>query len=339
LNIQTNTDLRQNTIYQQQIWNYVDGGETGLLLTHGATVTTQAQWGISCHRTTSNSGELIFRTRTASAENKNRLVIDNSGNLIPGADSSQDFGTSAKRWQNSYVDIGIFTDSVRIADGSANKEADIHFRGGGTGNSGGKNFRIGSNIGGGIDTWSIYASETNGSSDWKSLASPAQAPALSIQGTNNRVAINTTQFSGTDNTDPNNPENRNYILNVQGDMNLNGILYQDNAEFVTSRWTEAATTNINANIKDIYRLSAVGINNSSPTYALDVDGDINLTGAFRVGGTAQWIDSAGIIRVSNTVISENVTIPGSTIASSQGPITITNTFTVVINSGAEWSIN
>jgi hypothetical protein len=339
LNIQTNTDLRQNTIYQQQIWNYVDGGETGLLLTHGATVTTQAQWGISCHRTTSNSGELIFRTRTASAENKNRLVIDNSGNLIPGADSSQDFGTSAKRWQNSYVDIGIFTDSVRIADGSANKEADIHFRGGGTGNSGGKNFRIGSNIGGGIDTWSIYASETNGSSDWKSLASPAQAPALSIQGTNNRVAINTTQFSGTDNTDPNNPENRNYILNVQGDMNLNGILYQDNAEFVTSRWTEASTTNINANIKDIYRLSAVGINNSSPTYALDVDGDINLTGAFRVGGTAQWIDSAGIIRVSNTVISENVTIPGSTIASSQGPITITNTFTVVINSGAEWSIN
>jgi hypothetical protein len=122
-------------------------------------------------------------------------------------------------------------------------------------------------------------------------------------------------------------------------MNLNGILYQDNAEFVTSRWTEASTTNINANIKDIYRLSAVGINNSSPTYALDVDGDINLTGAFRVGGTAQWIDSAGIIRVSNTVISENVTIPGSTIASSQGPITITNTFTVVINSGAEWSIN
>ena len=339
LNIQTNTDLLQVGIYQQQIWNYVNGGESGLLLTHGATVTTQAQWGISCHRTADNSGELIFRTRSAAAANADRLVISNSGDLIPGADSDQDFGSSAKRWQNSYVDISHVTDSVRIADGSTNKEADIHLRGGGTGVNGGRNFRLGSNIGGGVDTFSIYASQTNGSDDWKSLANPAQAPAISIQGTNNRVAINTTAFSGTDNTDPQNPQNRDYILNVQGDMNLNGILYQDNAEFVTSRWTEATGNIINTNIKDIYRLSAVGINQSNPQYALDVNGDINLTGAFRVGGTAQWIDTQGIIKVTNTTISEDVTIPGSTIAYSQGPITVASTYTVIINSGAEWSIN
>lgn len=338
LNIQTNTDLLQNTIYQQQIWNYVNGGETGLLLTHGASITTQAQWGISCHRTANNSGELIFRTRTASAENADRLVIDNTGNLIPGADSAQDIGTDSKRWQTSYIDIGTFTNSLRISDGSTNREADIHFRGGGTGATGGKNFRVGSNIGGGIDTWSIYASQTNGNDDWKSLANPAQAPALSIQGTNNRVAINTTQFSGTDNTDVNNPVNRNYILNVQGDMNLNGILYQDNAEFVTSRWTEGTGNIINSNIKDIYRLSAVGINQSNPQYALDVNGDQNITGKLYINGVAQWLDNGGIIRSAANNVDESVAIPSGQTAVSFGRIELNTNRTITIGSGAVWKI-
>jgi len=338
LDIQTNTDLLQVGIYQQQIWNYVNTGETGLLLTHGATVTTQAQWGISCHRTTDNSGELIFRTRTASAENADKLVIDNTGNLIPGADSAQDFGTSSKRWQNSYADIGVFTDSVRISDGAANKEADIHFRGGGTGASGGKNFRIGSNIGGGVDTWSVYASETNGDDDWKSLATTPLPPALSIQGTNNRVAINTTLFSGTDNTDPENPENRDYILNINGDVNLDGQLFQNNAEFVTSRWTEADSNIVNANIKDIYRLSAVGINNASPQYALDIDGDQNITGKLYINGVAQWLDAGGIIRSAANNVDENVAIPAGQTAVSFGRIELNTTRTITIGSGAVWKI-
>ena len=51
----------------------------------------------------------------------------------------------------------------------------------------------------------------------------------------NAVSINTTATSGTD---PTNNTVRNYKLNIQGDVNFNGTLYQDNQEFVTSRWTD-----------------------------------------------------------------------------------------------------
>ena len=57
-------------------------------------------------------------------------------------------------------------------------------------------------------------------------------------------------------------------------MNLNGQFFQNNAEFVTSRWTEAS------NNTDIYRLSKVGINKADPAYTLDCNGDFNVTGAF-----------------------------------------------------------
>ena len=147
----------------------------------------------------------------------------------------------------------------------------------------------------------IYSSVSNGDVDWKSLASPAQPPALSIKGATNRVGINTTSTSGTDTTvSPN--VNRNYILNVQGDMNLNGQFFQNNAEFVTSRWTEAT------NGTDIYRLSKVGINKADPAYTLDCNGDFNVTGAFYVNGTVRWIDQGGIINIAGTTIDENLTL-------------------------------
>ena len=265
----SSSDLTQSC-FQQQIWNYNDLSETGLLLSHGATVIAQAQWGISVHKTANYSGELIFRTRTASAESNERLKITNSGDLLPGATNAQDFGSTALKWANIYSNISHIKSSVRVGDGSANAEADIQFRGGGADPGGGRAFRLGSNIGDGADVFSIYASVTAGGTDWKSLVTPdALPPALAIRGSDNRVGINTNVFSGVDTSlTPN--VNRNYILNVQGDMNLNGQFFQNNEEFVTSRWTEAT------NQLDIYRLSKVGIQAEDPTKELVVGGDIEI---------------------------------------------------------------
>ena len=121
-------------------------------------------------------------------------------------------------------------------------------------------------------------------------------------------------------------------------MNLNGILYQDNAEFVTSRWTEASTTNINANIKDIYRLSAVCINQSNPQYALDVNGDQSITGKLYINGVAQWLDNGGIIRSAANNVDESVAIPSGQTAVSFGRIELNTNRTITIGSGAVWKI-
>ena len=325
----------QRSLYQSSVFNQNDAGEGGLVLQHGASAA--AQWGISTHRTGQNVGELIFRTRTAGSSSATRLVISNGGNVLAGADSDQDLGADGTRWQNIYSDITHALNSVRIAKGSANQEADIQLRGGGSGAGGGRGFRLGTNIGGGADLFEIYSSENNGDDDWKSLASPnALPPALAIQGTNNRVGINTNSFSGTDtSTTPN--TNRDYILNVQGDMNLNGQFFQNNEEFVTSRWTESS----NDSGANIYRNSKVGIGNvPSPAYTLDVGGDLNMTGIMRVNGAAQWFDSYGIIKGGNDTISETVTIPNNVSASSNGPITIAagGGHVVTIGTGATWSI-
>ena len=116
------------------------------------------------------------------------------------------------------------------------------------------------------------------------------APAIAIDGATNAVAINTDQFSGTDTSQSPNVQ-RNYVLNIEGDMNLNGNVYQNNEEFVTSRWTEATTNLVDANVQDIYRLTAVGINQSTPAYILDVNGDINTNAKVRASGDAQWLDT------------------------------------------------
>ena len=226
------------------------------------------------HYTGAYVGELVVRTRTANSTSATRLTISNGGDVLPGQDSDQDFGADGTRWQNIYGDIVHSLNSIRIAKGAANQEADLHFRGGAAGSGGGRGFRLGSNIGGGADMFEIYSSQSNGGDDWKSLATPAQPPALSIKGSNNSMGINTNVTSGTDTTvTPN--VNRDYILNVQGDMNLNGQFFQNNAEFVTSRWTEAT------NQTDIYRLSKVGIGPESsavklPTKELVVGGDIDI---------------------------------------------------------------
>ena len=148
----------------------------------------------------------------------------------------------------------------------------------------------------------------------------------------NAVSINTTATSGTD---PTNNTVRNYKLNIQGDVNFNGTLYQDNQEFVTSRWTEAPNAN------DIYRASKVGIGFSSaknPEEALEVEGNIEVSGRVEANGDAQWIDTYGVFKANRNTIDENVTIPQSTNCVTAGPVTINNNRTIVISDGASWSI-
>ena len=353
LNFQSNLALSsQTTIYQSSVYNQVNGGESGIILQHGASAASQ--WGITAHRTGANVGELIIRTRTANATSAERLKISNGGDITPGATNDQELGSGSLKWSNIHTHITTVKDSVRVGDGSANAEADLQLRGGGTGNGGGRGFRLGSNIGGGADVFEIYSSQTNGDDDWKSLASGE--PALAIQGTNNRVGINTNSFNGTDTTvTPN--VSRDYILNVNGDLNIDGDLYQNNALFVTSRWNEVGT--------NIYRNSRVGIGETAPAYTLDVGEDFtdnNESGRLRVQGTSrlegaltittggadvtgsinaksglqangyeQWLDSRGIIKTHSTTIDENVTIPAGTNAFSVGDVVVASGRTIIVN--------
>jgi hypothetical protein len=166
------------------------------------------------------------------------------------------------------------------------------------------------------------------------------SPALGISGVNNAVTINTTSTSGVDPTDGSTV--RNYKLNVQGDININGQLFQDNAEFVTSRWTEAS------NGADIYRLSRVGVNKADPTYQLHVLGSVNIEGqdfvnqannrVLYANGIKQWLDTYGTFKSNRNFVDENITIPSGYNAGSFGPITINNGIVITVADGGSWNI-
>ena len=127
-----------------------------------------------------------------------------------------------------------------------------------------------------------------------------------------------------------------YKLEVQGNINFSGTLYQGGQPFVTSRWTETA------NGTDIYRGSKVGINkpnNTNLTYDLDVTGSVGISnGQLFANGDKQWIDTYGVFKANRNTIAENVTIPQNTNCMSAGPITINNGYTITIEDGASWSI-
>ena len=165
-------------------------------------------------------------------------------------------------------------------------------------------------------------------------------------------------------------------MNINGDVNFNGTLFQNNGEFVTSRWTEAT------NQTDIYRLSKVGISKQNPTYTLEVgtygsengslkvegntelDGTVyignsvnnvyfqgarmnirstttilgQITNAMEVNGDRQYIDRYGMIRRNRNAVTESVRIYNAERCSTVGEIEISNDITVTIDDGAVWSI-
>jgi len=203
--------------------------------------------------------------------------------------------------------------SLQINDASGNTGAPIVF----AGSSGFKNFRIGNQVAGN-DLFEITPSTAAGGTTF-TLATVA---GLLMDGAGN-VSIGQTSVDAT------------YKLEVGGNINFTGTLYQDGDPFVTSRWTETANTT------DIYRGSKVGINkpnNTNLTYDLDVTGTVGMTGILYANGDKQWLDTYGIFKANRNTIGENVTIPQNTNAMTAGPITINNNYTITIADGASWSI-
>jgi hypothetical protein len=234
--------------------------------------------------------------------------------------ASRKMGVNLSREPDYTLEVngsGFFQTGITIDSDNDNSGAPIYFRG----SSSQRNFRIGNQIGH-SNAFEITASTNNGGTTWNGT------PGLLVKG-DNRVSINTSSTSGTD---PSNNVNRNYFLNVQGDMNLNGQFFQNNEEFVTSRWTEAS------NQLDIYRLSKVGINQADPQYTLEVNGDINVKGKLRANGAEQWLDTYGIIKSNPNVLDEDITVPANTNAFACGDLTIANGRTVTIGSTSTFVI-
>ena len=84
--------------------------------------------------------------------------------------------------------------------------------------------------------------------------------------------------------------------------------------------------------------SKVGINQSNPSYTLDVNGDANVRDLIRVNGDAQYLDDYGIVKRNRNSIAQNLTIGGADNAASYGPVTVANGYTVTISSGGVWNI-
>lgn len=214
--------------------------------------------------------------------------------------------------------------SISISDASSNSGAPILF----LGSSGFRNFRVGNQIIGN-DIFEITPSTANGGSTW------ATTPSFAIRGADGNVAIGSTTFASGDNS-------IQYKLNVSGNINFTGTLYQNGSPFVTSRWTIAT------NGTDAYRLSKIGVNKVDPTFTLHVAGNANIEGStftnqantsvLYANGDRQWIDTYGVFKTNRNTIAENITIPANTNSMTAGPITINNTFTITIQDGASWSI-
>ena len=125
-------------------------------------------------------------------------------------------------------------------------------------------------------------------------------------------------------------------------MNINGQLFQNTSEFVTSRWTQASNGN------DIYRLSKVGVNKSNPTYEMHISGKCNIEGqnfsnqtndsVLYANGDRQWIDTYGVFKCNRSTVSENITVPNNHNCMSAGPITVNNNIVVTIASGGSWVV-
>jgi hypothetical protein len=308
---------------------------------------------------TTRGTSLAFQTSDAGNSTNaptTKLLIHHTGNIAIGTTSDSAItekltvvGTT--RTTNLKADTAV---TIGINTGSS-----LIFNGGPTDSqTGGRNFRVGSNLNLGVNIFEISASTANGGTTWITAQTPteeqAYPPALAIDGVTNRTAINTRSFGGTDNTDPQNPIQRNYALNVGGDVNINGQLFQNNAPFVTSRWTKSI------NNDDIWRLSRVGINKENPTYTLEIapsydnqsnlllNASVNISGSTYVNGSntsvlyangeRQYLDSYGVFKSTRNNVDENITIPSNTNAFSIGSLVINNGKTVVVSQGAVWTI-
>jgi hypothetical protein len=316
--------------------NWVDGSsgadsQFGLALTYNDTVRGGLLYdhrGSERMALWSSYGRIAFMVDPGRSGNEVPLTVGTEAMTI---DYNGSVGISTSTPSSSFkLDVNgtsRFRNYVTLDSANDNSGAGMYF----LGSSSQKNFRIGNQIGH-SDAFEITASTAGGGQSWNGT------PAFLVKG-DNRIAINTNATSGTD---PTNNQSRNYQLNVQGDINLNGQFFQNNQEFVTSRWTEASNGN------DIYRLSKVGVKKQDPTYDLHVLGSTNIEGQTFVNqantsvlyanGVRQWIDSYGIFKANSQVVAENITVPNGTNCGSFGPITINNNIVITVADGGSWNI-
>ena len=288
------------------------------------------------------NGSLTFRMSRSDGSGSVDVTIGTSGHVTPGTNASQNLGSSTNKWNIIHTDTVQAKTSISINDYQTNGGATLLFTGATGGasadpNIGLYNYRLSNQVlGDGIFAIqpNIFSGGSAGATSWDGT------PALAIRG--QRVAINTTAFTGID-TSKGSPINRSYNLNLQGDFNINGNVFQNNEPFVTSRWTLAT------NETDIYRLSRVGINQQDPTYMMHINGSVNIVGGvdpldatkssvLYASGDKQWLDKWGVFKANRNTVDENVTIPANVNCMSAGPITINNGVVVTINAGGNWVI-
>jgi len=285
---------------------YDDANHAMMFISSGAGASTHpgegAHWIFNGR---ASNRDFIFRNNS-----NNKLTIQGDGGL-----KIENSGT------NNGLDVDnqiLGRESLQLGVGSGNSGQYITFYGANSY----RNARVSQNVIAN-NLFALQGSTANGGLSWTST------PAISVNLSNNRIGVNTTSTSGVD---PDNGTNRNYILNVEGDMNLNGQFFQNNAEFVTSRWTEAS------NAIDIYRLSKVGINQADPDYTLDINGDANVRGIFRINGAAQHLDTYGIVKSNPNVLDEDITVPANTNAFMCGDITIANGRTITVGNSSTFVV-
>ena len=62
------------------------------------------------------SPDIIVATRDSNSSNAERLRIDSAGQVLPGADDSQNLGSSTKRWANIYAADMHFSNEGKTND-------------------------------------------------------------------------------------------------------------------------------------------------------------------------------------------------------------------------------
>ena len=294
----------------------ISRGSTGTALEIGGTLRLNGQWAdsgtqlnLGCDA--SGYGKLaVYQLHIFTGANNTRtqkFVFTYDGKL--GVNVSND---TVNYTLDVRGTLGVST-SIQINNASGNTGAPIIF----AGSSGFKNFRIGNQVAGN-NLFEITPSTANGGTAFN-LTTVA---GLLMDGSGN-TAIGKTSVDAT------------YKLEVGGNINFTGTLYQNGSPFVTSRWTETA------NNTDIYRGSKVGVNkpnNTNLTYDLDVTGTIGVTGILHANGDKQWLDTYGVFKANRNTIAESITIPTNTNCMTAGPITINNGYTITIQDGASWSV-
>lgn len=105
-----------------------------------------------------------------------------------------------------------------------------------------------------------------------------------------------------------------FTLDVNGDVNFSGGLYQSGQKYIGSQWT----TNSGSNA--IYIISSnVGIGTTSPSFPLDVAGSINFTGSLFQNGQryigSQWTTNtlSNSISITSSNVGIGTTTPSNTL--------------------------